>query len=122
MLREIRTAGAQVPAMVEQAMTRCAREYGAAYLLPHGSDAEQAHRAEQLAAVCERRARWWGVLLAWAFTPICDLPWVFGAALIDARRHEQSAARFWREVAADAHARHATRVVGSFATAKRTAS
>ena len=66
-------------------------------------------RADRLAAVCERRARWWGVLLRWVFSPACDLRLVFGAALIDAIQHEQSSARFWRQVAQEFFRRYPPR-------------
>lgn len=113
MLREIpvATSAATTPDLVQCAMLRCAQEYGEALVLPHTSHLEQAHRAECLGVVCERRARWWGALLRWTFSPACTLPWVFGAAVLDARHREQSNARFWREVAADAHAEHAARVI-----------
>jgi len=111
MLRDIRTASGDVPAVVEQAMTICSQEYGAALLLPYGSHAEEAHRAERLAAVCDCRAGWWGVLIGWMFSPACDLPWVFAAAVLDARRREESSARFWREIAQDADTEHAHRVI-----------
>lgn len=120
MLREIPTG--DVPAVVERAMTLCSQEYGAALLLPYGSHAEEAHRAEQLAAVCERRARWWGVLIGWMFSPACGLPWVFAAAVLDARRREESSARFWREIAQDAHADHAHRVIEHGVIEERSAS
>jgi hypothetical protein len=108
---EVITAPVNVPAVVEQAMLRSSRDYGAALLLPYGSHAEEAHRADRLAAICERRARWWGVLVRWIFSPACGLPWVFGAAVLDAGRREESNARFWRDVAADARAEHTRRVL-----------
>lgn len=104
-------AGADVPALVEQAMTRYDHAHGAARCLPHGSHLEEASRAERLAELCEHRAAWWGVLLRWSFTTDCQLPWIFGAAVIDAAKHEESSARFWREVAADERAEHADRVI-----------
>lgn len=113
MPREITVpGGADVPELVERAMLRCSQEYGEALALPSGSYAEQAHRAECLAVVCERRARWWGVLLRWVFSPACTLPWVFGAAVLDARRRDEDDARFWRATAADWHAEHTARVIG----------
>jgi hypothetical protein len=113
MLREITVpAGASVPDLVERAMLRCSQEYGEALSLPHTSYVEQAHRAEQLATVCERRARWWGVLLRWIFSPDCALPWVFGAAVLDARRREEDDARFWRNAATEWHAEYTARVIG----------
>ena len=113
MPREITVpAGAAVPDLVERAMLRCSQEYGESLTLPHTSYAEQAHRAEQLAEVCERRARWWGVLLRWVLSPACTLPWVFGAAVLDARRREEDDARFWRNAATDWHTEHAARVIG----------
>jgi len=113
MPREISVpAGAAVPDLVERAMLRCSQEYGEALTLPHTSYVEQAHRAERLAQVCERRAHWWGVLLRWVFSPACKLPWVFGAAVLDARRRDEDDARFWREVATDLHSEHAAPVIG----------
>ncbi len=88
-----------MPEVVERGLIRCSRDYGQALNLSAVSDAEQAARADRLASVCERRARWWGVLLRWVFSPACDLPWIFGAALIDAIQHEQSSSRFWRQIA-----------------------
>jgi len=102
MLRDERSMSAtplSVPEVVERGLIRCFRDYGEALNLPLVSDAAQAVRADRLATVCERRARWWGVLLRWVFSPACDLSLVFGAALIDAIQHEQSSGRFWRRVA-----------------------
>lgn len=103
-------AGADVPALVEHAMTRYEHAHGAALCLPHGSHLEEATRADRLAELCEHRAAWWAVLLRWSFTADCRLPWIFGAAVIDAAKHEESSARFWREIATDAHAEHAAHV------------
>lgn len=112
MPREITVpAGAAVPDLVERAMLRCSQEYGEALTLPHTSYIEQARRAERLAQVCERRARWWGVLLRWVFSPSCTLPWVFGAAVLDARRREEDDARFWRQSATDWRTEHSARVI-----------
>lgn len=110
MLRDTEGTGPSTPEVVERALLRCARDYGQASTLPDGSYVEKARRAERLAVVCERRARWWGVLLRWTFSHYCDLPWIFSAAVIDARKADESSARFWREIAADWHDEHDRRV------------
>lgn len=90
-----------VPGVVERGLLHADRALDAALNLPRVSYAEQAHRADRLAEVYALRVRWWGVLLRWVFSPACDLPWIFGAAIVGAQEHDLSAARFWRETARD---------------------
>lgn len=104
-------ADASVPVLVVQALGRCDQAYGAALRMPYGSYVEQALRADALAEACRVRAAWWRVLLRWMFTDDCPLPWIFSAAVLHTCKRDESAARFWREVASDRHADHAARVL-----------
>lgn len=73
-----------VPGVVARGLLRADRALDTALNLPRVSYTEQAHRAERLAEVYELRVRWWGVLARWVFSPACDLPWIFGAAIVGA--------------------------------------
>ena len=60
-------AMAGTPVMVERAIRRCGEDFYRAVNLPTDTRAQQVLRAERLAEVAERRARWWGVLIRWVF-------------------------------------------------------
>ena len=103
--RQAPTTG-YVPAIVTAALDRHRRAYDQAAKLPTGTDADHAARAARLAVVSARAARWWEVLSRWVYSPAGHpTPLVFGAAVIAAAASERDDARFWREAAADWHAR-----------------
>jgi hypothetical protein len=95
-----------VPAIVAAALdrNRAARDRAAA--LPRRGDAEHALRAERLAVLSDREARWWRVLGSWVYSwDSGSVPLVFGAAAVAAAEGCRDDARFWREAAADWWAR-----------------
>jgi hypothetical protein len=76
--------------------------------MPHRGNVENAIRAERLAVLAERNARWWGVLREWTFLRTRHghtMPRVYGRAASAAQAHEIDNARFWRDIAADWRAR-----------------
>ena len=85
--------------MVERAIRRCGEEFYRAVNLPTDTRAQQVLRAERLAEVAERRARWWGVLIRWVFNSGTGTSWVFASAALAAQRHEELEARLWRDTA-----------------------
>ncbi len=96
-----------VPAIVEAALGRWQQQYDQAIGMPKATDAEHAARAARLAELCDRRARWWDVLAAWTYHRAgLSVPVVFGHAAQRCASRVRESARFWRETAADWHARH----------------
>lgn len=102
---------ATVPAVVEQALARCDQAYGAALRMPCDSHIAEAVRADALAEACQARAAWWRVLLRWMFTAHCPLSWIFGAAVLQACKRDESSVRFWRKIAASEHAEHSAELL-----------
>ena len=95
-----------VPAIVAAALERWQADYTRVAAMPHHTDIEHALRAERLAVLADRRARWWGVLAGWVYSPTAgSVPTVFGAAADESACRERDNARFWREAAADWRAR-----------------
>lgn len=84
-----------VPELVNRAMHRVEAAWAAAARLPHRTHAENLVRCERLAAVEERRARWWGVLGRWTYSPAGTVPLVFGTAVMAAHAAAENARRFW---------------------------
>lgn len=62
-------------------------------------------RAERLAEIYAREARWWGVLERHIYSPASTVPLVYGDAVIIARLALRDDARFWAETASDWRAR-----------------
>lgn len=87
------------PVMVERAIRRCGEEFYRAVNLPVDTPAQQVERAQRLAEVAERRARWWGVLIRWVFNSGSGTSWVFASAALTAQRHEELEGRLWRDTA-----------------------
>lgn len=87
------------PVMVERAIRRCGEEFYRAVNLPIDTRTQQVERADRLAEVAERRARWWGVLIRWVFTSDTGTSWVFASAALTAQRHEELEGRLWRDTA-----------------------
>ena len=94
-----------IPTIVAGALDRYRDAHDHAAALPTRTDADHATRASRLAALAVRAARWWDVLAAWAYSPAGTVPLVFGAAAVAAASSARDDARFWREAAADWHAR-----------------
>src|SRR4051812_34815095 len=74
-----------VPSIVAAGLNRCWAACDEAGEWPARSDTEHAVRAERLAVLAGRAARWWRVLGAWVYSPAGrPLPLVFGAAALRA--------------------------------------
>jgi hypothetical protein len=89
----------RVPVVIEQAMRRSGANYYRALDLPLDTYADQAARADCLAAACTERAACWAALAGWASSPGSTVPWPLVSAVLAARRREDDAARFWRDTA-----------------------
>src|SRR4051794_31090105 len=95
-----------VPVIVELALYRWHDLYSQAINLPHRTAAEHAVRAQRLAVLCDRRARWWDVLAAWTYHRAdYSVPFVYAHAAQRCATTDRDSARFWRETAADWTAR-----------------
>ena len=95
-----------LPAIVDAGLQRCRHQRELAYDLQRRANLDNAVRAERLAALAEREARWWAVLARWAYSPHGrSVPWVFADAAHHAGAHARDDARFWRDAAADWRAR-----------------
>lgn len=94
-----------VPVKVAAALADLHEQFRTASVMPTGTDTEHAVRAVRLALVCARRAGWWRVLERHTYSPAAGVPLVYGEAVIKAAGDERRAARFWRDAAADWHAR-----------------
>lgn len=92
--------GERVPALVEAGLRRCEEAENAASGMPRRTNEEWAARADRLADLCERRARWWAVLSRWSFGQE-DLPSVLVRATVTVGISEDEHARSWREMARD---------------------
>jgi hypothetical protein len=100
-----RADAASVPAMVNAGLARsAARRRAVAEPLP-GDALGHAIRAEQLAEIYAREARWWAVLERHLYSSASTVPLVYGDAVIIARLALRDDARFWTETAADWRAR-----------------
>lgn len=87
--------------MVAAGLNRCADELVKARRLPRRTYVESAVRAERLARLTLREARWWTVLDRWAFSGRSTVPTVFARAAMLAAASREEQATFWRESAAD---------------------
>ena len=95
-----------LPALVDAGLQRCRRQRELADALPHRANVDNAVRAERLAVLAEREARWWAVLARWAYSRAGrSVPWVFADAAHHAGARARDDGRFWREAAADWRAR-----------------
>jgi hypothetical protein len=72
--------------------------------LPHGTNTENAVRAERLALVCARITGVWRLIVAHAVTDL-TLPGIYRHAAVLAECDARRTARFWRDTAADWRAR-----------------
>jgi hypothetical protein len=97
-----RAAPGSVPAIVDAAFYRIRVQLDAASDTPAVSALDRAARADRLAVLHDRSARWWRVL--YRHTPT-GVPFLYIAAVSRAEMHERDEARFWRETAADWRAR-----------------
>ncbi len=95
-----------VPAVVELALYRWHELYDHALALPHRTAAEHAVRADRLAVLHDRRARWWDVLAHWTYHRAgYFVAYVYAHAAQACASHDRDTARFWRDTAADWRAR-----------------
>lgn len=85
--------------MVARAMRRCGEDFYQAAQLPTDTRAQQAIRADRLAEIAERRARWWAVLIRYVLSSGSGASWVYASAALTAQRHEESEAKLWRDSA-----------------------
>jgi hypothetical protein len=99
------TSSGSVPAIVSAALNRWWCDYRLAAAMPARTDLDQAIRADRLAVLADRRARWWRVLANWTYSPAGTVPLVFGAAADMSADKDRDSARSWRETAADWRAR-----------------
>jgi hypothetical protein len=88
-----------LPVEIEHAMRRSGANYYRALDLPLDTYADQAARADCLAAACSERATCWAAVAGWASSTGSTIPWPLGSAVLAARRREDDAARFWRDTA-----------------------
>lgn len=100
-----RAEAGTVPALVSAGLARSAA-LRRAVATPVPSDAlGHAVRAERLAEIYAREARWWAVLERHLYSPASTVPLVYGDAVIIARLALRDDARFWAETASDWWAR-----------------
>lgn len=100
-----RAEAGSVPALVAAGLARSGA-LRRAVATPAPSDAlGHAVRAERLAEIYAREARWWGVLERHLYSPASTVPLVYGDAVIIARLALRDDARFWAETGADWRAR-----------------
>lgn len=97
-----RTTPGSIPAIVDAAFHRIRVQLDAADSLPRASALDRAARADRLAVLHDRSARWWRVLYR-HHSP--TVPFLYIAAVSRAELHERDEARFWRETASDWRAR-----------------
>lgn len=97
-----RAVPGSVPPIVDAAFHRLRLQLIAASELPAASALDHAARADRLAVLHDRAARWWRVL--YRHSPH-GVPFLYVSAVGSAELHERDEARFWRETAADWRAR-----------------
>lgn len=91
-----------VPTMVAAGLERCEVERRRVMGLRPGTHTERAARAQRLAVLFERSARWWNLLGRWSVRAGWgQVPAVFGDAVIIAAGRDSDQARFWRDMAGD---------------------
>ena len=88
-----------VPELVDRALLRASEDLAAARALPHRTHLDNLRRCERMAAIEDRRRRWWAVLERWAYGPGRPIPIVFGTAVIDAEYSAAEACRYWSDLA-----------------------
>jgi hypothetical protein len=89
-----------VPAIVLAGLRRCSEQRVAAMELPRRTNLDWAARAERLAELCDREARWWSVLATWTYRH-GEVPVVYGRAVRESVVAKERRALSWRESAAD---------------------
>jgi hypothetical protein len=100
-----RTNAVSVPAIVAAGLARSAVLRRAVATPVPGDAFGHAVRAERLAEIYAREARWWAVLERHIYSPASTVPLIYGDAVIIARLALCDDARFWAETAADWRAR-----------------
>jgi hypothetical protein len=89
-----------VPAIVLEGLRRCSEQRVTAMELPRRSNADWAARADRLAELCDREARWWSVLATWTYRQ-GDVPLIYRRAVLESVIDKRNRALSWRESAAD---------------------
>jgi hypothetical protein len=97
--RGARCVVVSVPELVDRALLRAAADLAAARALPHRTHLDNLRRCERMAAIEDRRRRWWAVLERWAYGSGSPVPIVFGTAIIEAEYSAADACRYWSELA-----------------------
>lgn len=85
---------------MRRGIDRCAADYSQVIATGCNSPAEWATRSDRLAAICDRRARWWSVLARWSYSHE-EIPLVFLLAVVAAIQAEKQTVLSWRESAGD---------------------
>ncbi|HZZ50848.1 MAG TPA: hypothetical protein VFE65_28495 [Pseudonocardia sp.] len=93
--------GEWVPAMVDAGVMRCTRQRLSSLAVGGGTPIEEAARAERLARLCEREARWWRVLERWLLAHPDEWTVVFGRAVAHTVAVQAENAHRWRMLAGD---------------------
>jgi hypothetical protein len=103
--RDRRLAVSATPAVADAALYRAQVERAELMRRAPRTHLDRAVRAERLAVLCEREARWWGVLCRWTYSSQEQVPLVFGTAVMAAAGEVRARARFWRDIASDCRRR-----------------
>jgi hypothetical protein len=90
-----------VPAIVDAGLGRCQRERTRLGAQRPTSDEALTVRAERMAVLFEREARWWTVLDRWTYLGQDEIPNVYGRAALIAAGESRRDARFYRDLACD---------------------
>ncbi|MGI8815069.1 MAG: hypothetical protein ACR2G2_07250 [Pseudonocardia sp.] len=96
-----RGIGPWVPVMVEAGLRRCTEQRRTVSELDPRTHLEQAARADRVAALWEREARWWLVLQRWTYSRRANVPLVYGRAVVQAGTEANRYVEFYRDIAAD---------------------
>ena len=105
--RNGRVGAGWVPAMVDAGLGRCQRERTRLNDQRPATVWASAARAERMAVLFEREARWWTVLDRWTYLGQDEIPNVYGWAAMIAAEQCRRDARFYRDLASDLRRRAA---------------
>jgi len=97
-----RAAPGSIPAIVDAAFHRLRLQHHAIDAMPRNTPLDWAARADRLAVLHDRAARWWRVLNRHTSAGV---PFVYIAAVGGAEHHEREEVRYWQESADDWRAR-----------------
>lgn len=103
-----------VPALVQAGLQRCSDQRLVASQMPRISAVEWAARADRLARIADREARWWSVLARWTYSQpyrLDGVPLIFGRAVLKTIEEREQRAHLLRQMAKDWRHRAAGRPV-----------